>query len=88
MLEPDADPVLLNRLDPARNMARYYRVAIEPTLFGWSAVVRDWGRIGRSGRRRLDLYDHLDEASAAAEDLLERKQRRGYVQQDHRGRAC
>lgn len=79
MLKPDARPVLLNRIDPARNMARYYRVAIEPTLFGWSSVVRDWGRIGRSARRRLDLYDDDDEAVATAEKLLQGKLRRGYV---------
>ena len=79
MLEPHANPVVLNRVDPARNMARYYRVAIEPTLFGGSAVVRDWGRIGWSARRRLDLYDDVDQAVAAAERLLQGKLRRGYV---------
>lgn len=79
MVKPDASPVLLNRVNPACNMARYYRVAIEPTLFGWSSVVRDWGRIGRSARRRLDLYDHEDQAVAAAEKLLQGKLRRGYV---------
>ena len=77
MLEQDAVPALLRRVDPARNMARYYRVTVEPTLFGWSAVVRDWGRIGRSGRRRLDLYDDVDQAALAADALLKRKLRRG-----------
>ena len=37
-------------------MARFYVLAIEPTLFGDTAVVREWGRIGSLGRRRLDLY--------------------------------
>lgn len=87
MLEPDTDPILLNRIDPTRNMARYYRVAIEPTLFGWSAVVRDWGRIGRSGRRHLDLCDDMEEARAAAGALLKRKLRRGYVPERGRGGA-
>ncbi|CAM5289524.1 putative DNA-binding WGR domain protein [Aquamicrobium terrae] len=79
MLKADAIPVLLNRIDPARNMARYYSVAIEPTLFGWSSVVRDWGRIGRTARRRLDLYDGKDQALAAAGRLLADKLRRGYA---------
>jgi predicted DNA-binding WGR domain protein len=85
MREQDAIPALLHRVDPTRNMARYYRVAIEPTLFGWSAVVRDWGRIGRTGRRRLDLYDDMNEASSAADVLLTRKLRRGYVHDPGRG---
>ncbi|WP_041544167.1 MULTISPECIES: hypothetical protein [Chelativorans] len=38
MLDPDADPILLNRVDPARKMARHYRVAIEPT----SSAGRQW----------------------------------------------
>ena len=54
MLDQHVVPALLRRVDPARNMARYYGITVEPTLFGWSAVVRDWGRIGRSARRRLD----------------------------------
>ncbi len=37
-------------------MARFYVLAIEPTLFGETALVREWGRIGSWGRRRLDLY--------------------------------
>ena len=78
MLEQDIVPALLRRVDPARNMARYYRVAVEPTLFGWSAVVRDWGRIGRSARRRLDLYGDEDQAVVAADRLLRSKLRRGY----------
>ena len=84
MLDHNVAPALLRRVDPTRNMARYYRVAIEPTLFGWSSVVRDWGRIGRSGRRRLDLYDDVDQAVMAADDLLMRKLRRGYVHRDGR----
>ena len=80
MLDQHVVPALLRRVDPARNMARYYGITVEPTLFGWSAVVRDWGRIGRSARRRLDLYDDADQAVAAADRLLRQKLRRGYVE--------
>lgn len=59
-------------------MARYYHVSVEPTLFGWTAVVRDWGRIGHSRRRRLDLYEDAEHATAAAAALLRQKLRRGY----------
>ena len=34
------------RIDNARNMARYYTLSIQPTLFG---EVRYWGRIGTRG---------------------------------------
>ncbi|WP_187399200.1 WGR domain-containing protein [Bradyrhizobium paxllaeri] len=31
---------------PARNMARFYVLTIEPILFGDSALIREWGRLG------------------------------------------
>ena len=37
-------------------MARYYVLSVQPTLFGDTALVREWGRIGTIGRRRFDLY--------------------------------
>ena len=43
--------VALRRLDPARNMARFYAVTVQPTLFGQWALVRRWGRINTDGRR-------------------------------------
>ena len=40
----------LTRIDPARNMARFYTMALQPTLFGEWAPLREWGRIGSAGR--------------------------------------
>ncbi|WP_453968278.1 WGR domain-containing protein [Bradyrhizobium ottawaense] len=37
-------------------MARFYVLTIEPTLFGDTALVREWGRLGQRGRRRTDLF--------------------------------
>lgn len=34
------------RVDVARNMARYYSLLLQPTLFGDMSLVRNWGRIG------------------------------------------
>jgi len=59
-------------------MARFYVLAIEPTLFGDAALVREWGRIGSPGRRRLDLHADAATAGEALEVWLERKARRGY----------
>jgi predicted DNA-binding WGR domain protein len=40
----------LARIDPARNMRRFYRLDVQPDLFGGFAVVKEWGRIGARGR--------------------------------------
>ena len=70
--------LVLERRDPARNMARFYVLTIEPTLFGDAALVREWGRLGTQGRRRLDLFRENAIASASLETWLARKIRRGY----------
>lgn len=70
--------LVLDRSDPAQNMARFYVLAIEPTLFGDVALVREWGRRGCAGRRRLDLYRDQENAAEALQDWLHRKTRRGY----------
>jgi predicted DNA-binding WGR domain protein len=57
--------VVLDRIDPARNMARYYVLSIEPTLFDESSLVREWGRIGKRGRRRIELYRDQNNARMA-----------------------
>ena len=70
--------VMLERLDPARNMYRYYVIALEPTLFGDTALVRQWGRIGARGVERRDEHPDETAASAAMERLAASKRRRGY----------
>jgi hypothetical protein len=46
----------LFRIDPAKNMRRFYRLDVQPDLFGGVSLVREWGRIGRASRLRLDPY--------------------------------
>ncbi|WP_245414199.1 WGR domain-containing protein [Nitratireductor sp. StC3] len=72
------DAIHLHRIDPARNMARFYRISSTPSLFGDICLVREWGRIGRPGRIRIDLYQTGEAAIAAREALSRVKQRRGY----------
>ena len=67
------------RIEPARNMARFYIVSLEPTLFGEIAVVRHWGRIGTHGRRLSSLHASLEDACAALSAQIARRRRRGYV---------
>lgn len=71
--------LVLERRDPAQNIARFYVLSVEPTLFSDDvALVREWGRLGRQGRRRLDLYADAVVASEALDTWLQRKIRRGY----------
>ncbi|MFH1344000.1 MAG: WGR domain-containing protein [Pseudomonadota bacterium] len=72
------DVIHLHRIDPARNMARFYRMSSTPSLFGDICLVREWGRIGRPGRIRIDLFQTGEEAMAAGEALSRVKRQRGY----------
>ncbi|WP_259650249.1 WGR domain-containing protein [Gluconacetobacter diazotrophicus] len=69
----------LQRICPERNEWRYYRLSLEPDLFGGTALVRHWGRIGTAGVRRPKLY--ADEGVAANElaALIRYRRKRGYV---------
>ena len=71
--------LVLDRCEPTCNMARYYVLSIEPSLFGDASLIREWGRIGRSGQRRIELYESQTRAMEALETWLQRKQRRGYL---------
>jgi predicted DNA-binding WGR domain protein len=69
----------LRRLDPARNMYRFYRLDIEPDLFGGVRLLRQWGPIGgRGGRIKIAHYDDAALAADALHRQAERKRRRGY----------
>jgi len=70
--------MFLVRIDPAINACRYYAIEIAPTLFGGWSVVREWGRLGASRRRRIDLCDEFGEAAAQACALIKAKRARGY----------
>ena len=70
--------VAMESICPAENRFRFYVLSLDETLFGDVALVREWGRIGTNGRRRLDLFDDRVRAFSTLEEWLERKQRRGY----------
>jgi predicted DNA-binding WGR domain protein len=71
--------LVLDRCDPSCNMARYYVLSIEPSLFGETTLIREWGRIGKPGQRRIELYESQTRAVEALETWLQRKRRRGYL---------
>lgn len=70
---------MLERIDPERNMHRYYVLSLEPTLFGDTGLRREWGRLnGKGGQTRLDLHEEPHDAREALEVWLQRKFKRGY----------
>lgn len=71
--------LVMDRIDPAANMRRFYVLSIQPSLFGDATLVREWGRIGKPGRRRVEIYEDEAGALAAMAAQLKRRQKRGYV---------
>lgn len=67
------------REDPARNMARYYGLSLQPTLFGPVALVRNWGRIGTRGQQRIEWHESVREAEVALARQAARRLKRGYA---------
>jgi predicted DNA-binding WGR domain protein len=73
------DPIVLRRLEPARNMARWYTLSLEVTLFDDWSCTRRYGRIGqRGGRVMIGLFEDRRSAEAELQAILRAKQARGY----------
>ncbi|TQD33349.1 WGR domain-containing protein (plasmid) [Rhodobacter capsulatus] len=68
----------LRRIDPACNMRRFYRMSVQPDLFGGACLVREWGRIGLRGQMMIEQYDDEGKAVTALMKLSATKTRRGY----------
>jgi predicted DNA-binding WGR domain protein len=50
--------IILHRTDSAKHMRRFYRLDVQPDLFGQWCFIREWGRIGRAGQLREVAYGH------------------------------
>jgi predicted DNA-binding WGR domain protein len=70
----------LRRVDSARNMCRFYRLDVQPDLFGGVLLVKEWGRIGAQGRMVAESYESEALAADALQRHAERKRRRGYAE--------
>ncbi|UVK57613.1 WGR domain-containing protein (plasmid) [Mesorhizobium sp. AR02] len=68
----------IERKDAGHNMARFYALSIEETLFGQICLVRRWGRIGTRGRIVQHSFDDEREAVELFLDLPRAKRTRGY----------
>ena len=49
--------VELRRIDPVKNMRRFYRLDVQPDLFGGVLLMKEWGRIHARGRMVAEHYE-------------------------------
>ncbi len=68
----------VERNDLSRNMARFYALAIEPTLFQAPCLIRQWGRIGTIGQTKIHHFEREEDAVSLFLILLRAKRARGY----------
>ena len=70
----------LEKCIPDKNQFRFYRLDLQPTLFGEWSLVREWGRIGRRGRVVINTFGTLSEARSVLDGKAAEKSRRGYLE--------
>ena len=68
----DPQPVHLRRIDPTRNMRRFYVLTVQLTLFGGASLVRDWGRIGCRGQTMMETFKNPTDAASALKRIESR----------------
>ena len=69
----------IERTQPAKNMARFYALSIEPSLFGKTSLVRRWGRIGTTGCEKIHLFENEADAVTLFLAVARQKRDRGYM---------
>lgn len=73
------EPLTLTRIRPEHNERRFYALAMTVDLFGNIVLIRNWGRIGTSGRQREETHSNVTAAAENMERLMRKKCGRGYV---------
>ena len=71
--------IVLYRIDRAKRMHRFYRMDVQPDLFGQWCFLREWGRIGSTGQTRSVPFPTPHEAETALNKQRRAKERRGYT---------
>ena len=70
--------LVLYRIDSDRRMQRFYRMDVQPNLFGEWCLIREWGRIGSSGQSLSLPFPTPEAAQTALHRQRVLKERRGY----------
>ena len=68
----------IERIAPEKNLARFYALSVQPTLFGDISLVRTWGRIGTRGQQMVHFFDDENLAVSLFLEVLRQKRKRGY----------
>ena len=68
----------VERIDASRNMARFYALSIQSTLFGEASLLRYWGRIGCHGQQKIHVFEDEKQAVGLFLELLSQKRKKGY----------
>ncbi|MBP1861523.1 WGR domain-containing protein [Rhizobium herbae] len=68
----------VERVVPEKNMARFYALAVQQTLFGEVLLVRSWGRIGTHGQKKVHVFNEEKHAVGLFLELVRKKRKRGY----------
>jgi len=76
---PVQHTIVLRRVDPETNIARFYVLTLERDLFGNVVVTRQWGTVGTVGRQITDPFPTEEAAVEAMTALAAAQRRRGYV---------
>jgi len=66
------------RIDTAKNVARFWRSLVTPTIFGDWSLLREWGRIGSPGTAKSSTFEREDEARRAERQGIRTRERHGY----------
>ncbi len=70
--------ILMHHIDPQQNKARYYFIAVGPSLVDDYAVLRFWGRLGGQQQGLVTPCASPEEANKLARRLVRRRLRNGY----------
>jgi predicted DNA-binding WGR domain protein len=70
--------IMLTRIDDGSNVTRFYKLDVQPTLFGEWAVLKEWGRIGHAGTVRIEAHPTRGKADLALILRWAEKRKRGY----------
>jgi predicted DNA-binding WGR domain protein len=66
------------RIDPAKNISRFWLARVTPTLLGGWSLLREWGRIGSPGTVQSQTFDLEEEARRAEQRGIRRRELHGY----------